>query len=99
MPSNLNPGFTNNINIIVVRTSGTSLQKLTDRSIDIDGDGDKEEISIVHVSGDAASGDKHKVNTVTTPRGFRNTIVDQPIETDGGVHTDAHVSEFTEGVD
>jgi hypothetical protein len=103
MPTNLNSGFSNNVNILCVRTQGVSLQKLTDRKIDLDGDGNEEEITITHVSG-------HAVGTpsapggiirqvVTTPRGFGRTIVDQPVETDGGVHTNSDVSEFTEGVD
>lgn len=103
MPTNLNPGFHNNKNILVVRTGGTSTQKLTDRSIDIDGDGDKEQQIITHISGEAvgipsAPGGKIR-ETVSTPRGFRGTILDQPVETDGGVHTSDHVEEFTEGVD
>lgn len=103
MPTNLNPGFHNNINLLVVRTGGASAQKLTDRPIDIDGDGDKEQISIVHVSGHAAgtpSAPGGKIREiVTTPRGFKNTIVDQPVDPDGGFHTSDHVNEFTEGVD
>lgn len=103
MPSNLNAGFNNNKNILVVRTSGVSTQKLTDRPIDLDGDGNKEAISITHVSGHAvgtpaAPGGKIR-ETVVTPQGFKNTIVDQPVESDGGVHKSDDVSEFTEGVD
>jgi hypothetical protein len=101
MAADLNSGFSNNINIVTVRTQGVSLQKLTDRSIDLDGDGNKEQISITHVSGHAvgtpsAPGGKIR-ETVTTPAGFNRTIVQQPVETDGGVNITG--SEFTEGVD
>jgi hypothetical protein len=103
MPTNLNPGFHNNKNILVVRTGGSSVQKLTDRPIDIDGDGDKESITITHVSGHAAgtpSAPGGKIReTVTTPNGFKNTIVQIHVETDGGVHTNSDADEFTEGVD
>jgi hypothetical protein len=102
MPSSLNPGFSNNNNIIVVRSNGVGNQKLTDRSIDLDGDGIKEQISIVHVSGDAtgtpSSPGGRIVETVTTPNGFRNTVVETIVESDGGVTTDNDVNEYTEGI-
>lgn len=102
MATSLNSGFSNNKNILVVRSSPTSYQKLTDRSIDIDGDGDKEEISITHVSGHAvgtpsAPGGKIR-STVVTPQGFKNTIVEQNVEGDGGFTSSFSVDEFTEGV-
>lgn len=101
MASDLNSGFQNNKNIITVRASATSTQKLTDRSIDLDGDGEKEQISITHISGHAvgtpsAPGGKIR-ETVVTPAGFKNTIVEQPVESDGGV-TANDAAEFTEGV-
>jgi hypothetical protein len=46
MATNLNPGFRNNRNVVVVRTQGTACQKLTDRVIDLDGDGVKENVTI-----------------------------------------------------
>jgi hypothetical protein len=33
MPSSLNSGFHNNINTMQIRTSGTSMQRVTDRTI------------------------------------------------------------------
>lgn len=101
MATDLNVGFINNNNVIVVRTMGVSTQKLTDRSIDLDGDGNKEEITVTHVSGDAvgtasAPGGKVKT-TVVTPDGFKNTIIERTVETDGGL-TGRNASEFTEGV-
>jgi hypothetical protein len=103
MPSNLNSGFSNNKNVVTVRASATASQKLTDRSIDLDGDGEKEQISVVHVSGHAvgtpsAPGGK-KIDTVTTPNGFKNTEMETVVESDGGVTTNNSVSEFTEGLD
>jgi hypothetical protein len=103
MPSSLNAGFTNNINILAVRANSTVTQKLTDRSVDLDGDGNKEAITITHVSGHAegtasAPGGRI-VQTVVTPAGFKNTVMESVVETDGGVHTDEDVSQFTEGLD
>ena len=101
MATDLNAGYVNNNNVIVVRAASVSSQKLTDRSIDFDGDGVKEQITIVYISGDAtgtpsAPGGKIQ-ETVTTPQGFRNTIIEQPLETDGGV-TKNDANEFTEGI-
>lgn len=103
MAAGITPGSTNNKNVITVRTNGVSLQKLTDRPIDITGDGVEEKIQITHVSGHAvgtpsAPGGVIR-ETVVTPNGFKNTIVDQPVETDGGVDTDRTRRLFTEGVD
>ena len=42
----LNPGFQNNINVIQIRTSGSSSQRLTDRPIDFDGDGVEEQVTL-----------------------------------------------------
>ena len=39
MATPLNPGFTNNINVIQLRLTGSSLQRLTDRPIDSNNDG------------------------------------------------------------
>lgn len=64
MPTSLNSGFTNNINVIEIRVNGAHQQRVTDRPI----------------SGAAA-----------------HTVVSEVTETDGGVHTNSDVSEFTEG--
>ena len=101
MATDINAGYVNNNNVIVVRAAGVSSQKLTDRSIDFDGDGNKEQITITYVSGDAVgtpSAPGGKINEiVTTPQGFRGTIIEQPLETDGGV-TKNDATEFSEGI-
>jgi hypothetical protein len=102
MPSTLNPGFTNNINTIQIRSNGTGMQRVTDRAIDFDGDGNVEQVSITHESGHAegtpsAPGGKIR-NTVTIPAGVARTVIERIAETDGGVHDDSDVSEYTEGI-
>jgi len=101
MASNLNSGYSNNINTIQVRVNGAHMQRLTDRAIDIDGDGSKEKVTITHVSGDAtgtpsAPGGKTR-SLVTIPAGVARTIIQQVTETDGGVSNDFDVNEYTEG--
>jgi hypothetical protein len=101
MATSLNSGFQNNNNIIVVRTSATASQKITDRSIDFDGDGNKEQVSIVHVSGDAtgtpSSPGGKIVEIVTVPVGFSRTVVETIVDSDGGV-TKNDAVEYTEGI-
>ena len=101
MATSLNAGYSNNINIIQIRTNGANMQRVTDRAIDIDGDGSKEQVTIVHVSGDAAGtpsapGGKTR-STVTIPAGVARTVIQTVTETDGGIHTDSDVTQFTEG--
>lgn len=101
MATSLNAGFNNNINIVQIRVDGAHSQRMTDRPMDIDGDGDKEQVTIVVTSGSAigtpsAPGGKIR-QTVTIPAGVARTIVSQTYETDGGVHTDNDVDQFTEG--
>lgn len=101
MATNLNAGFSNNINVIEIRVNGAHSQRVTDRKIDIDNDGNKERVTIVVTSGHAvgtpsAPGGKIR-QTVTIPNGVARTIVSQVTETDGGVSSDRDVSEFTEG--
>lgn len=101
MPTNLNAGFANNINVIQIRVHGAHMQRVTDRAIDLDGDGNKEQVTIAHVSGHAvgtpsAPGGKIR-NTVTIPNGTARTIVSEVTETDGGVTNNYDVLEFTEG--
>jgi len=104
MPTNLNSGFTNNINVIQVRVNGAHSQRLTDRPIDVNGDGSEEKVSLIHVSGHAvgtpsAPGGKIR-KTVTKPAGIaRSVIQDNVVETDGGIMSNADISEFTEGVE
>lgn len=101
MATNLNAGYTNNINTIEIRVNGAHQQRVTDRKIDLDGNGTKESVTITHVSGHAVgtpSAPGGKVRTsVSIPAGVARTIVSQVYETDGGVTNDSNVSEFTEG--
>ena len=101
MATNLNAGFTNNINVIEIRTNGAHSQRVTDRAIDIDADENKEKVTIEVTAGHAvgtpsAPGGKI-TQVVTIPAGTARTIVSQVTETDGGVSLDRDVSEFTEG--
>ena len=101
MATNLNAGFSNNINTIETRVNGAHQYRLTDRAIDIDGNGTKERVTITYVSGSAvgtpaAPGGKMR-NTVTIPAGVARTVISQVYETDGGIHTDRDVDQYTEG--
>lgn len=103
MATGLTAGYTNNVNIVQVRTNGANSQRLTDRPIDFDGDGEEEQVTIVHVSGHAvgtpsAPGGKIR-STTTVPAGAARTVIQRVVETDNGVHTDNDVSQFTEGVE
>lgn len=95
MATDLNPGFTNNINTISIRSSGSSLQLYTDRAIDIDADGDEEAVTVVTT----LTGDGSKViETVTVPAGSARTVIDRTVEPDGGIHNDAiHADQYTVG--
>ena len=42
MAGDLQAGFVNNINVITIRTNGVSLQRVTDRPVDLTGDGTEE---------------------------------------------------------
>jgi len=101
MPTNLNAGYENNINVIQIRGNGAHMSRYTDRAIDVTGDGVDEKVTITHVSGDAtgtpsAPGGKTR-STVTIPAGVARTIIQEITETDGGIHTDSDVNQFTEG--
>jgi hypothetical protein len=101
MASELNAGFENNINVVQSRVNGAHSMRYTDRAIDIDGDGSDEQVTLTHVSGHAvgtasAPGGKTRT-TVTKPAGIARSVIHEVTETDGGVHTDSDVSQFTEG--
>lgn len=84
MASSLNSGFKNNINTIQIRSSATSLQRLTDRTIDFDGDGIKE---------------TRLATDPPTPPGVARTIIRQSMESDRGVVNDNNTSaEYTTGI-
>ena len=91
MATDLNAGYSNNINVISIRTAGTSVQRVTDRAIDVDGDGAVEAVSVVSTP---KSGNKI-TNVVTTPTGAPRTVLEQTVELDGGIDTSG--TEFTEG--
>lgn len=100
MATSLNSGFTNNINVVQIRVSGSSMQRVTDRPIDFDGDGSEEEVSIVHVSGDAGQAGGGKIrSTITKPIGIARSVIQSITEPDGGTHSSDDVLEFTEGVE
>jgi hypothetical protein len=42
MAGSIQAGFSNNINVVTIRTCGTSLQRATDRPVDLTGDGTEE---------------------------------------------------------
>jgi hypothetical protein len=42
MAADLQPGHFNNINVVTIRTCGSSLQRSTDRPVDLTGDGNEE---------------------------------------------------------
>lgn len=101
MATDLQSGFSNNINVIQVRVNGAHSQRLTDRAIDVDGDGNDEQVTLTHVSGHAvgipsAPGGKTRT-TVTKPAGVARTVINETYETDGGVNSDSDVQEYTEG--
>jgi hypothetical protein len=95
MASDLRAGFSNNINIVTLRESGTTVKKYTDRAIDVTGDGNVEVVTVT--TDDNSKGGNKVVHTVTEPAGSPRTIVDAPTETDRGVNTTG--SEFTESLD
>jgi hypothetical protein len=96
MAGDLQAGFTNNVNIVQTRTSGTSMQRSTDRAIDLDGDGSVEVVTLTHVSGHAGAVGGGKIRkTVTTPDGIARSTIVRGVEQDGGVNVTG--SEFTEG--
>jgi hypothetical protein len=84
MATSLNSGFHNNINTIQLRSSSTSLQRVTDRTIDFDGDGRKE----TPLATDPPS-----------PSGVARTIIATAVDTDGGVEVRTAISTpYTTGV-
>lgn len=102
MATPLNPGFENNANVIQIRTSGSSMQRVTDRAIDVDGDGEKEQATVT--SGTAVTstpnGSKMKPPSETEglglPTGIARSVIERTRETDLGVTLDESV-QFTEG--
>lgn len=96
MAGSLNAGFSNNINVIQIRTSGSSMQRVTDRAIDIDGDGDVE--TVTFNPGTPFPGSTNKFEeppTVTAPAGTARSVIDTTVEPDGGV--DVTGTFYTEG--
>lgn len=100
MAASLNAGFTNNINVIQMRTSGSSMQRSTDRAVDTDGDGAVQTVSVTVTGGQrglgtpSAPGGK-AIYTVTSPDGIARSMVERTYEKDGGVDTTGTI--FTEG--
>lgn len=101
MATPLGSGYISNINTIQIRDSATSMQRLTDRTIDFDGDGVEEQVTIIHISGHAdgppnAPGGKIR-NITVVPSGFARTVIKRFCEPDGGFHSDYDVNQYTEG--
>jgi len=99
MAASLNSGFTNNINVIQMRTSGSSMQRSTDRAVDTDGNGAVEKAVFTVTSGGgvgtpSAPGGK-MMYTVTSPDGIAGSTVERVYETDGGIDITGTI--FTEG--
>jgi len=91
--SRLASGYSNNVNILVVRTFGSRSDILTDRAIDIDGDGSKEQTTVVTTEG---AGNKI-VQVVTRPAGASRSVVASTTEADGG-SLDTEGNEHSEGL-
>jgi hypothetical protein len=104
MAGSLNAGFSNNINIMQIRTSGSSSQRVTDRAVDIDSDGNDETVTVT--GGTSAGGNKvnppASISRETgslldgTNAGVARSVLGRTTEVDRGVNTSG--SEFTEGV-
>jgi len=92
MASDLNAGFTNNVNTIAIRGGGTTVQRYTDRAIDTDADGNVEVVSIVTTPRGQKVSD-----VVTTPAGVARTLLENTVEPDGGINVTGE--EFTEGTE
>jgi hypothetical protein len=90
----LRAGFKNNINIMAVRSNGAVTDIVTDRPIDVTGDGVNEQTSVVTVEGE---GNK-VVQTVTRPAGVGRTVIKSTTEPDGG-SLDDRGRDFTEGLE
>lgn len=95
MAQDLQSGFKNNVNIICIRSSGSSLQVVTDsRRIDLDDDGAKEKVTITNGTAvtNTSSGNKMKpASEATTANGVhyevpgaQYSILDKTAEGDGG---------------
>lgn len=95
MSRSLNSGFSNNRNVITIRTSGSSLQRVTDRDIDFDADGDEEKITTTT----ALLGNNKTKTTVTVPAGAARSIVERTNEVDVGLDGGVGLNDgiFTEG--
>lgn len=90
---NLNSGYKNNINAVTVRAEGTISHVYTDRNIDFNGDGVKEQQTSV---GTPTGVGQNITYVVTNPAGAKHTIIHSATETDGGVAK--RTGQFTTGV-
>jgi hypothetical protein len=90
---NLNAGFKNNINAVTVRATGTVSHVYTDRAIDFNGDGVKEQVTSV---GTPTGVGNNVTFVVTRPQGAPRTIIHSDNETDGGFTP--RIGQFTAGI-
>ncbi len=81
MASDLQSGFVNNINGITIRHDGRGIQRVTDRAIDFDGDGNKEQATLTHVSGHAGGSGGKIQFTLTEPTGVARSKIKEVTET------------------
>ena len=95
MATDLQSGFENNINGITIRHDGRGIQRVTDRAIDFDGDGNKEQATITHVSGHAGGSGGKVQYLVTEPTGVARSKIEEETETND---VDTSGNESTSGV-
>lgn len=100
MAQDLQAGFVNNFNTICIRTSGSSQQLVTDRKIDVNGDGVKEQITVVSGTAVSNTPNGNKMKPPSEPddnpvyyeiEGIARSVIKKPTETDGGVNITGQV--------
>ena len=104
MATDLQPGFSNNIHIMQIRTSGSSMQRVTDRAVDIDGSNGDEQVTVT--GGTSAGGNKTNPPAAVsreadslldgTNTGVARSVLSRTREVDRGIDTSGQ--EYTEGV-
>jgi hypothetical protein len=105
MAQNLQSGFQNRFNVMVIRSSGSSLQVVTDRPVDADGDGNKEEITLVQGTAVTNTENGNKMKPPTEPsddpvhyeiEGISRSIIKRSTEPDGGKNITGQVHTITD---
>ncbi len=88
----INAGYSNNVNRVTIRGFGNVTQSLTDRNVDIDGDGIKEQDAIIHISGHGAVGGGKVKYAFSEPIGSSRSVIKSTVEVDGGISEKIRVS-------